>query len=113
MPYKDPEKAKEYKKEYQLKNKQKIAEYQKEFRQTPNGKKTYKIGKWKHRGLIHDNYNELYDNYLNTNKCDVCKYVFDKSNWRCLDHDHDTGLFRQILCHKCNIYDNWKKINLL
>ncbi len=140
MPYKDPEKAKEYKKQYRENNKQKITEqnkeyYQtnkekikeckkeyytnnkqkldeqnKEYYQTPNGKKSNTIGRWKRCGLIHDNYNEIYDLYLNTNKCNVCNYVFDKSNCRCMDHCHTTGLFRQILCNKCNTHDNWKKL---
>ena len=106
---------KEEKKEYREKNKEKIKEYyennkkkRKEYRLSPSGKKSETICKWKQRGLIHDNYEELYDKYLNTTECEICKYVFDNTNWRCLDHDHETNLFRQILCFKCNVHDNWK-----
>jgi hypothetical protein len=98
----------EKEKEYRENNKEKIKEKKKRYSNTPKGKKTNMINDWKFKGLIHDNYSELYDKYLNTTECEVCKYVFDKLNWRCLDHDHSTGLFRQILCNKCNVMDNWK-----
>ena len=64
MPYKDPEKKKAYMKEYQQKNKDKIKEYReknkdklkeynKEYYQTPAGKKLSRIGNWKFKGVIH------------------------------------------------------------
>ena len=143
MPYKDPEKQKEYReknkekqaeymKDYYQNNKEKLAKqkaeyynnnkekrkaydkkYQKEYIKTPNGKKSNTKRKWKSRGLKdsdNDNYEKVYNLYLNTNECNVCKYKFDKSNWRCLDHSHSTGLFRQILCHRCNNRDSWIKV---
>ena len=137
MPYKDPEKKREamrkyheknkekiaeQKKQYREDNKEKIAEYNKQnkekkkeyfrkYRQSEKGKKSVMISQWKTiLGVIYDNFNELYEHYINTHSCDVCHYVFDEHNWRCLDHDHETGLFRQILCHRCNVQDNWKKI---
>ena len=75
------------------------------------GKKKNIIDAWKRSGLIHENMKELYDNlYIITNNCNVCNCIFSPGNRRCLDHDHDTGLFRQILCNNCNIFDNWKKV---
>ena len=134
MPHKEPEKKKAYMKEYRLRNKDKIKEqkreyyernkdkfkeydktYQeknrekiKEYRQTENGKKLRTIGSWKYYGLIHDDYDALYDKYINTDKCEVCNKVFENSFDRCLDHDHDTYEFRQILCRNCNTHDSWK-----
>ena len=64
---------------------------------------------WKRRGLIYDNYDELYDVYINTMECEHCKTEFTKNNWRCLDHNHETGLFRKIVCHKCNAMDSYIK----
>jgi len=107
---KNKERIKQKKKEYRENNKTKIAENNKEYRQTPNGKKSTTINNWKKYGLIHDNYDELYDKYLDTSECDVCKYVFDETNKRCMDHDHTTNLFRQFLCNKCNVNDNWKML---
>ena len=129
MPFKDPEVRKAYIKAYTEANKEKVAEYHKAYHktnyqankgrileygraynQTPKGKKTHIIGNWKHRGLIHDDYNALYDSYLQRTHCDVCKSEFKDSLDRCLDHDHDTGLFRQFLCQSCNKMDNWLKL---
>ena len=64
---------------------------------------------WKRRGLIYDNYDELYDVYINTMECQHCKTEFTKNNWRCMDHNHTTGLFRKIVCHKCNVMDSYIK----
>ena len=100
------EKNKEKKKEYNEKNKEKYKEYHKEYRQTEAGKKSNRIRKWKHRGLIHDNYDELYEYYLNCKNCEKCSVELTdgniSSNRKCMDHSHITGEFRNILCHSCN-----------
>ena len=80
------------------------------YRQTPNAKKLNTIRKWKQSGLIHEDYNQLYELYINTTKCDVCKVDFKDSSDRCMDHDHETNLFRQFLCQSCNRNDAWKKL---
>ena len=115
MPHKDLEKRREYQKEYMKeyyqKNKEKLKEYSKEFskehNQTEQGKKSQRIRKWKQRGLIHDNYDELYEYYLNTTHCEKCniELTYDKQNTpttKCMDHSHISGHFRNILCHSCN-----------
>lgn len=86
-------------------------ESQIEYRKTEQGKKSYRISNWKLSGLIDsdgDNYEALYEHYINTNHCDVCLKEFIDSFDRCMDHNHDTGLFRQILCQSCNTMDRWK-----
>ena len=122
MPLVSKEEREKYQKEYQQKNKEKIAETQKEYyeankeklikqtkeyRETEKGKKIKSISKWKSRGVISDNFDELYDKYINTKKCENCDIEFidgDVSmNKRCLDHDHLTGQFRNVLCNTCNI----------
>ena len=88
---------------------QKQKEYAKEYRQTDNCKKLKCINQWKCRGVIHDDFNELHSLYIATTECMVCHATFTDKNKRCLDHNHDTGLFRQILCNACNTMDNWAK----
>ena len=84
------QKNKEKCKEYYLKHKEEIKEYQKEYNQTPKRIKTYKISNWKRYGVIHDDFDKLYEHYINTNECNVCKVIFTDNNWKCLDHDHET-----------------------
>ena len=90
------------------KSQEKGREKRKEYRQTPQYKKSNRINNWKRIGLIHPDYNELYEKYINTTNCERCNVVFsdDKirtSTTRCMDHDHATGLFRNIVCNSCNV----------
>ena len=114
-----PEEKKEYLRQYRIDNKEKLKEYRrqyyldntekiKEYDQSPAGKKSNRIQNWKRYGVIHDDFNELYEKYINTEFCELCnvKLTVDRQNTkttRCLDHDHSTGLFRNVLCWQCNI----------
>ena len=111
------EQHKEQRKEYYEQNKQQIIEYNKkyreqnkqqikEYRQTENRKKSNRISKWKIKGVISDDFNALYEKYINTNECELCsisitsgKGIIGKKH---LDHCHITGQFRHILCGYCN-----------
>ena len=102
------EKRKEYHRQYREKNKEKREEYSKVYKQSPAGIKSARISHWKFYGVIHDNYDELYERYLNTEFCELCNIKFTedktrKSTTRCLDHDHNTGEFRNVVCHSCNV----------
>ena len=93
----------EYIKEYRENNQ----EYIKEYKQTATGKKSNTISNWKRRGLIHDDYEALYEKYINTWECENCAIELvtghTAPNRRNMDHDHITGKFRNILCNMCNI----------
>ena len=87
---------------YYLENKEKIQAYS----QTEAGKKSQRITNWKKSGVIHDDFPSLYDYYINCKNCEECNVElneFGNGNHRCLDHDHTTGLFRNVLCHTCNL----------
>ena len=110
MPYKDPEKARQNGLERQMryyeKNREKVILNKRAHRQTDAGKKARIINKWKHYGLICDNYEALYEHYINTFECDNCGIELvsgNCANKRCMDHCHITGKFRNILCNTCNI----------
>ena len=98
------EKILEKEKEYRQKNKVKI----KEYRQTEAYKKSNRIGAWKRIGVESEDFNVLYDYFINSKNCEECnvELTVDKRNTpttRCLDHDHKTNLFRNVLCHSCNV----------
>ena len=106
---KNKERLIEYRKEYYMDNREQKIEYNKqyskEYRKTYNGDRTNKITKWKSRGVINEDFDTLYDLFINTDKCMYCEKVFVDSVDRCLDHDHETGLYRAVLCRSCNVKD--------
>jgi len=115
---KNKEKIAEYDKAYQLKNKEKIAEQKRAWRlankekikaygQIDEYKKSNRMRNWRNIG-VKDVNDELYNYYMNCDKCEVCSNGFKNSKDKHLDHNHDTGKFRYVLCGACNIQDNWK-----
>lgn len=97
----------EKQKEYDEKNKDKIKEYYKQYNETEKGIKGNRISNWKFKGVIHQNFDELYEKYINTEFCELCsvKLTEDKRTThttRCLDHCHESGEFRNVVCHRCN-----------
>ena len=98
------EKKKEYMKQYDEANKEKLTEYNR----TPFRLKSKTIAKWKIKGLICEDYNVLYERYLESTNCEECGCEYGKfgdgsGTFRCMDHSHITGLFRNFLCNRCNI----------
>ena len=116
MPLKDPEKYKQYLKQYYNKNKEYKKQYYKEnkekimeHRKTPQGIKSLRIANWKFRGLQCDYIDDLYEHYLLSDQCENCMCILTEgskintSNTKCMDHSHITGEFRNILCQSCNV----------
>ena len=102
------EKISDYSKIYYKNNKEKYSNRGRIYEQTDTGKKLKRINKWKLRGLICDDYDALYQKFINTTNCEVCNVLLTVDKYttlttRCMDHDHTTGLFRNVLCNKCNI----------
>lgn len=108
MPYKDknsPEArrtSQECAKRYYEKNKEKISQKNKD----PERIKALTISRWKNNyKVICDDFNSLYDKYKSSTNCEKCNKEFNNENHndkKCLDHDHETGLFRNMLCMRCN-----------
>jgi len=98
------DRKKEYQKTDAYKN------IQKQYRQTDAGKKTRRMSKWREYGVLNVD-DIMYNNFINKTKCDVCSKVFESEYHKCLDHDHETGEFRFVLCRTCNNQDNWKHQN--
>jgi len=94
------EKHKEKRREYDK-------EYSKEYRKTDAFKKSHRISQWKYSGVECEDFESLYEFYINCKNCEECniELTVDKvttKTTRCLDHEHTTGLFRNVLCHSCN-----------
>tara|TARA_R110000787_G_scaffold60797_1_gene137877 strand:+ start:288 stop:680 length:393 start_codon:yes stop_codon:yes gene_type:complete len=101
------QKNKAKKAEYRKLNKEKIIECRKKYLQTEQGKKINRIGNWKSKGVISDDFDALYEIYMNINNCENCDIELVNgsggTNKKHLDHDHNGGLFRNVLCGTCNI----------
>ena len=97
----------EKKKKYNEEHKEQRKEYDKIYSTTEKGKKVRKINTWKFIGVISDDYDELYDKYINATECELCKTPIIEGRGligkKCLDHNHETGEFRNILCGHCNV----------
>mgnify|MGYP003629193848 CR=1 FL=1 len=75
----------------------------------------YTICNWKKRGLIcreGETYKDIYYYVMSIDNCQLCSVKFTdiESEKRCMDHCHETGFFRKVLCNKCNA-SYMKKIN--
>tara|TARA_R110001599_G_scaffold341216_1_gene562113 strand:+ start:45 stop:590 length:546 start_codon:yes stop_codon:yes gene_type:complete len=109
---------KENKKQYYLKNRDRLLEKQKKwclanpekkakYHESESYKKSYNLSHWKIWGLKGD-YEVIWERYCNTIICDLCniELTLDKqitSTRKCMEHNHETGEFRNIVCHKCNM----------
>jgi hypothetical protein len=91
-------------KAYHQKNREKIRAYW----QSPAGRKARIISQWKGYGIICDDWDALYERYITTLLCEQCNVElttdrYNTETTRTLDHNHDTLLFRNVLCHSCNV----------
>ena len=96
-------------KQYREENKEKSAAYGKQYREDSSKEwhRSHMIGNWKGKGVVHDDYNALYDQYMVTTQCADCDVVFGKKGdgtgtFKCLDHCHTTHAFRAVVCCACN-----------
>ena len=57
---------------------------------------------WKKKGLITDNFEEIYNKYIYATHCQLCNKQFENTKDRQMEHCHATGKFRNIVCNSCN-----------
>ena len=98
-------------KKWNDKNKEKRAEYDKQYYEK-NGKTSEGIKArfkydWKKRGLDMDTFYYVYPIYIATTHCDRCNVLLNNdmysSNQKCMDHCHATGMYRNTVCKNCNL----------
>ncbi len=112
--WKNPEK---YKKAYtdwyaKPESKQLRKKGARKYYKTPNGKKSKTIANWKatlppYKLQEDETWEEIYIHYEEALECNSCQIPFNdvKGKKKCLDHNHDTGFIRAILCSRCNKLD--------
>jgi len=72
-----------------------------------NEHQTHTIKNWGKRGLLcreGETYKDIYYLVMSIDNCELCNVEFTEEikNQRCMDHDHNTGFFRKVLCRSCN-----------
>lgn len=109
------EKGKEYRKKrlidnpnYYKEQSKKHEEYRKEWRK--NNRHIISEKQWKQRGIVDMTYNKYLEELKNQKGlCLICE---NKMNNPQVDHDHQTGKYRGILCIPCNnglgVYELYK-----
>ena len=70
--------------------------------------KNYKLQR--EYGISLSEYNILLDNQ--DNKCYICNNKFNDTSDTRVDHNHETGQVRKILCHNCNVLIGHSKENV-
>ena len=91
---------------YNTKKEEICENYRIRYRDDADFRKAVMLKTWRRRGVIGD-LNAIYNTYLNCNACMICKKDFNVHR-KVLDHDHETGIFRNVLCYSCNNKDNWR-----
>ena len=81
MPMTKEEKA-IYDKAYREKNRDKILQQKKEYRESPEGHKKIMISNWKYIGIIlreGEDWDSIYRTYIECENCEQCNKVFKNS----------------------------------
>jgi len=90
-----------------------VAEHKRKYREQHKARylRNYALKNWR-KAKVKGDLEDLYENvYIPETNCWCCNHDFSKYQ-KCMDHDHNTGEFRQILCQACNNNDSWLKYYL-
>lgn len=117
MPYKDKEDKKKWDKQHYKDNREECIKYAKEYREnhpkkvkkvkeqyrkTEKGKEIRRKARVEYKyGLSHKDWEGLW--YAQDGRCAICDKFFTKMRDICVDHNHETGKVRGLLCSQCNI----------
>lgn len=91
-------------KEWRLKRRGHLKEYDRNKNQSVDGKKYGRIQNWKRYGIkiTHEEYMKKFDNQ--NGSCAICKIKQEDLKMAlAVDHNHETGQIRGLLCSSCNL----------
>ena len=86
------------------------------YNQRDHEVKMNRIKNWRRIGVDRGyDFEIIYDIYINTTACDLCGITFTNGKGarsKCLDHNHETGEIRNIVCMTCNNSTHLRHRNL-
>lgn len=112
--YNQSERGKKAAKKYRQSEKRKKA--YKRYAQSEKGKKTAKKSAYiRTYGITQEDYDQLFEKQ--NGRCAICgefetSKVYGKIRTLSVDHNHETGKVRGLLCHKCNTMLGSSKDNI-
>jgi hypothetical protein len=102
-----------YDKEYYDNHKEQITEYQKKWR-SDNKERVRRYKANQHLkstyGITLDDYDQMFEDQ--DNGCAICGGLNTDGRRLHVDHNHETGEVRGLLCYSCNINLGWFENNL-
>lgn len=80
------------------------------WKKSISGKRSRTISSWKRQGLIESRefMEQIYHEYFLSEECELCGEPYSEHNKKSMDHCHKTGKFRNVVCHRCNIWKSDK-----
>ena len=75
--------------------------------------KYFKKHDWEKSGLkweTQEEFDYIYDRYRYATNCELCGKEFKSTRNRRMDHNHETGKFRNVVCGACNSHKKDVKI---
>jgi hypothetical protein len=97
----DPAKYKAFVKRWQQANNERLNAYRREHNARPERKRALRDGYYRRKfGISADEFDELLDKQ--GGGCAICRKRPERDASLHLDHDHETGVVRGILCLSCN-----------
>lgn len=107
MPHKDPAAARECRRRWRSKNSEHVKKYSREYAREWRKNNPERASANSERSRIKAVYgltDEMYQEKLSNQEglCAICRRVPANKNGFYIDHCHDTGKVRGLLCHHCN-----------
>ena len=80
---------------------------------TPHYRRSNQKTSWKAHGMKlckGETWDGIFDIYSTMEECNGCARPFQPNEKRCLDHNHENGEIRGVLCYSCNKLDILKLV---